>query len=279
MILKCSNDHEIPEGGKFCGTCGEKAPAPAGDTVAKAVCGECQTEQSAAHKHCAGCGQPLAKALGEADVLQCLTELSNFHKAQLDLSDEIEVTPGEHDDTQALLAKAEPDENGLYDARALIEAQVQGHNANHDLLAAIGADVRADRRGQATIAKAVETGLRFLVGELKALKERVDQWEQAPKPPRSRIASVTPIAKASPATDRLTGQRDDSLAGDALWKACLDLETAPTPLLKSGTTTQVQYWANRGATLATLAEVDPTLGAYVQDAFARAATQRGNGTV
>jgi hypothetical protein len=255
--MKCANDHEIPEGKKFCVECGEKPQ----ETMAK--CAACQAEHPVGQKFCAECGETLVKATRE-ELDEALAELAEFHKAKTELEETPDVADTEQEDL-LLKAKVKADEVDPV-ATVLCEA----HNRTIDHLIAYGADTRATRREMGELGgllrKAVSIGLRHIEGELggrlDALTERMDTWEGMPG--RRRSARIAPLHKSNVGESNDPGEDDDSLAGAPLVKAAIDAEVAGK--IGQGDSTQVEYWVNRGLTMKGIKAAVPDLGFRLESA-------------
>lgn len=242
--MQCSKGHEIT--GKFCGECGEAAPAQ----LAKATCGSCKLEQDGAHKHCAECGTSLVKA--SADLKGVLETLGSFAKARQELGDDITVTPGTHD-ADALLQDEQAE-----DAIPFLKAFIGQANSNADLLKALAGEVRVLRKEDSVLAKAIAAGLGAIGSQLAEFGERLEAIENAPGRPKSILPGgrqVTPITKANAGSTGGNQDEDTSLRGNDLVKAAIAAEQAGK--LGDGDATLIQFWANRGATLNVLAKAAP----------------------
>lgn len=236
-------------------------------TLAKATCGGCQTEQLATHKHCVDCGHPLAKASAAA-FDAALTILEDFAKAQAALPEQIVLEPNPEAEPLVKADTSEADDAAI--ANAILGAQ---NNAVH-LAEAIATDVRAARKADGMLAKAMVTVFTALRDENAGLRSEVTGLKGAIEalantPGRSRAATVVPLAKAI-AGQTGAAPQDDSLRGTALVKAAIDGEVHN--LLPSGDATLTQMYANRGHSLQTIAQENPALAGRLTRAIE--ATQR-----
>lgn len=234
--------------------------ADAGGIVAK--CGSCATDQPVTHKCCSECGAQLAQA-SKAAYDAALQGLGAFHKSQTGLADRPEITPGDHQETKDVIAKARSAAGVDPSEIATVELLLGGQNNNTDLLTAVMNDVRAGRRDVGELAglfmKALSAGLRAheeaYTTAIQALTQRVDEWEASPG--RSRTAGLQPFIKANSTQPPPAGTEDDSPSGDVLVKAAVQLGGARK--LDPTDVTLTQQYANAGHTLRTIESADPAL--------------------
>lgn len=242
---------------------------PPGEPLAKAVCGGCNTEQVATHKHCCECGGTLAKA---TDIDAALGVLRDFAKARqalaADPEPKAESAAGDPPGQEILLTKAAAIDDESETDSAIVGAILAGQNQTATLVKAIADHVRQILKDDGVVAKAMADAIGGIRDEVSTMRGAIEAWANAPA--RSRAATVVPFAK-SIATPTSAGQQDDSPKGDLLVKAAINAEVKG--LAGSGDATLTQMYVNRGLSLAGIAEADPALARRLTRAFAQTESQ------
>lgn len=256
--MKCTENHDMPEGAKFCGECGGQA---AGKEILKASCGNCQTEQIASHKHCIECGGQMASP--EADLSAALGELNAFHKARAEFKDNLEVPAFDQGALDFLKAgdagaasggKGEEDDEDDEEVRLFLKALIAGHNHSREHLTVIGNAVQQSRKDMGVFVKAVAAGMQAMANQVASIKKDFEAWKNQRQP---RKAGVTPFAKAMPEIEG--GPEDESPKIMNLVTVEQSVEFMKAGLLQGNDPTQLQFYAQHGATLEGLSQADPGL--------------------
>lgn len=301
MNERCTNDHEIAKGHKFCGECGE------GPKAADRTCTKCSGSILKAHNFCPGCGEKAASA--DDQYTEALTTLTAFAKAQVEIAKDLKVLPTVEAKTpttgevQAILkaaskpvAGANGDEIGVEPEAIIIEVLKSQNVLAQKLETYAG-------HHQATLAHVVEgNGLlvkaclalgamnRELGERVTALTAKVEEIGGAP---RGRKGTVVSIAKGGPASNATTGdgngggdgdrpqlEEGDLAPSDVIMK-CLTATGADDTIMSTHDFAKVTTMANgMGLTLKAMCEYDaalaPTLLATIKKAdqiAAKAAAQ------
>jgi len=267
--MKCTNGHDLADGQTHCTECGVAATG----LIAKAVCA-CGVEGLAAHKFCAGCGEPMVKAVAvtQDELDKGLDALGLIAKANAALTDDIASGKGKDPDDpdgdgdgdeDVQLLKAEmlkPGEDGTIDALPILDLILKANNRVASIVQAHGREMRAMRKDLGIIAKSEEVVGRGQFANARGLEEKIEaldatfaNWAGLPKP---RKAQVELIRKAVQTGD---ADKDDSLAGNALIAKAVSLENQG--LLQDGDASRVNHFANRGVTLDGIKTTRPDLHA------------------
>lgn len=248
--MKCVEGHEMDDAHKRCGSCG-KEPQQAGDSMLK--CHDCDSEQTGDHNFCTDCGSALMKA--DDAVFE---ELEAFWRDRQ--IDDFTVERGDHGDVDGLLKSLDSGENDVYDAAPLIKASIEGQQHVYDAAVSIGRRQVEIERGQVLIAR----GLSRIHDMLKA--RDVEQGREQNRPGRSRTATVTQVPRRP-----LSGVESDETVPLSMFKAADVVAFEAKGLLEDGDSTKIEFWANRGLTIAALAQEDPALAHRLQSAVTRSA--------
>jgi len=248
--MKCVEGHEMDDTHKRCGSCG-KEPQKAGDSMLK--CRDCESEQPADQSFCTDCGSELLKA--DDAVFEDLEAFWRDREVP-----EFAVERGEHGDVDGLLKSLDSGEDDVYDAAPLIKASIEGQQNVYDAAVSIGRRQVAIERGQVLIAR----GLSRIYDMLKA--RDAESGRQQNRPGRSRTAAVTQVPRRP-----LSGAEEDESAPLSMFKAEDVVAFEAKGLLEDGDSTKIEFWANRGLTIAALAQEDPGLARRLQSAVTRSA--------
>lgn len=236
--MKCKGDsqHDITEGHKFCGECGSPAEEP---VIAKAE-GELSAEELA----------------------QGLDALGVIAKANAGLGDDLIDDLDDLDDPDAIdteqLLKSElvrPGEDGTIDALPILDLLLKANNRQASIIQALGRELRSLRQDFGVVTKAEETVSRAYIARLDQLANRlndaIETWSGLPRPRRAQVELVHKAVQTG-AGDPQGGQKDASLAGDALIAKAVALENQG--LILQDDAGRVAHFANRGITLDGLAQ-------------------------
>lgn len=211
--MKCANNHEVPEGSKFCGDCG----SPAAETLQKAVCTSCSAEGLSSQKFCAECAEPMAKSAeaAEAEYVEALGALDQLAQGANTLDDEVMIA--------TTLAKSEDYDTGEpgaelsdIEVNEMVGALLKANNTIVDFQTEIGRGVMATRREVGILAKAYATIARSQKARTDELLKAFDTFGNAPKGPKAR--TVATIAKE--VGPEAQAAEDESPKGQVLLAKC-----------------------------------------------------------
>lgn len=215
MNERCTNDHEIAKGQKFCGECG------AGPKVADRTCGKCSGSILKAHNFCPGCGEKSAEAAGaDAEFGEALEVMTSFAKAHVQIAKDMATLPtvtakdvAKGDVDAVVKAALERTKNGDevgVDAEAAITEILKSHNLLAGKLDAYAA------HHQSTLGRLFEGNVMLvkacmaLGGMNRELGARVNELTAKVEEMRNDAGGrkgvrVTALAKGGPASEAARG--------------------------------------------------------------------------
>ncbi len=294
MFLKCTNDHEIAKGQKFCGECGQGPKAEA-----EGKCGKCEGSILKAHNFCPGCGEKAGAVNADADLTVALDGLTAFAKAHIAIAKDMATLPAvdakavEQKDVDVILkaaverTNAKGDQTGV-DAEAAITEILKSHNL---LAAKLDTYAGHHQTGLAHVAEGNSVLMKAFVAlagmnrelseQVAALTAKVD--EKLAEPRGRKGAQVLAIAKGGPASAAGTGKDATPAGGDELQleegelmpsdviAKCLMATQHDDSILSTHDFAKVTTMANgMGLTLKAMCQLDEALAPNILGAVAMA---------
>lgn len=267
--MKCTNSHDVADGSKFCGQCGDKVEQEAQTTMAKCVA--CAGDQPANNKFCGGCGE--AMPTSETELEQMMADLAAPIGGQMaksttgDAGDAAAETAGDDllnetgDDVAA--AAAASDAPDLTMAKALVDRLNLVGRQNREILRRSNAGDAAVRDRMGLMSKAFAA----LIGRVRgiAAAPAVEQ----PKGARSVLAGgrqVKVLAKNTAASEA-AAQQENVVRGQGLMAKAMAAKGAGKAI-STDDIARLNFFTNRNASLDDIAQVDEGLAERVAVAIA-----------